>query len=469
MHHPNLIGGEWVTDSGTILEDRNPARPDEVVATFPLATRKDARSAIAAARNSLASWARTPASIRGELLDRVSHLLLEQRDGIARAISLDMGKTLSEARAEVEFASTIFRCYSGEAWRSGGSVLQPMKADQHLYSRREPLGVVSMITPYNYPVSIPALKLAPALAHGNAVVFKPSSLTPFSSYMLVRILVDAGIPPGVVNFLTGRSEVGDEMVVNPDVDGVSFTGSVETGKTIYRRAIDHHMVRVQLELGGKNAMIVLADGDIEKALRFAISGGFGVSGQVCTATSRVIVEEPIADSFCEALAERIAALRVGNGLDDAIQMGPLVSQERCEQVCSYIDTAQREGAHLVVGGTTGNGNGYFVMPTLFDHVEAQSTIARNEIFGPVVSLLRASGFDDAIQKANAVEYGLTASIVTRDTGQGNAVRRDNRSRCSQNQSLDIGNRTSRAVWRIQELEREHFQRTGWGGRVLYAD
>jgi len=411
----NLIGGEWVDASnGATFETRNPAHLDEVLATFPLATQEDTRRAITAARAALPAWADTPPPQRGVILEKASQIIEARLEEIATTLTREEGKTLAEARAEVARARDIFRYFSGEGWRMKGDVLPSSVKGELLYTRREPLGDVSIITPWNFPIAIPAWKIAPALVYGNTVVFKPASFAPETGLRLVEALVQAGLPPGVINFITGSGRVvGDEMVSSPQINGISFTGSYAVGTGIYAQAIKN-MTRVQLEMGGKNALLVLNDAKLELAVDLAVRGGFGLTGQACTATSRVIVEAGIADEFAQALATAAGNLVVGNGLESGVQMGPAVSREQMETDLSYVQIGREEGARLLAGGGVAQGGGFFVQPTVFDHVEPQMRIAQEEIFGPVIGIIRARDLDDAIEKANAISYGLTAGIVTND-------------------------------------------------------
>jgi acyl-CoA reductase-like NAD-dependent aldehyde dehydrogenase len=411
----NLIDGQWVDASdGARFETRNPARPDEVLGTFPSATREDTRQAIAAAQRAAKGWSETSPPARGAILYRASELIDARLDGLAAILTREEGKTLAEAKGEVARARDILRYYGGEGWRIGGQVIPSCIQGELLYTRREPLGVVSIITPWNFPVAIPAWKIAPALIYGNAVVFKPASLAPQIGLTLAEILVEAGLPPGILNYVTGSGTVvGREMISNPQVKGISFTGSYKVGVSIYEQAV-HNMTRVQLEMGGKNPMVVLNDADLELAVRLAMRGGFGVTGQACTATSRVIVEEGIADAFSRALADAAHTLRVGDGLDPESEMGPAVSSDQVENDLEYIRIGEREGAKLLAGGSVIDAMGFFVQPTVFDLVQPEMRIAQEEIFGPVIGIIRARDFDDALVKANAIGYGLTASIVTND-------------------------------------------------------
>lgn len=411
----NLIGGKWTDASdGATFENHNPANTEEILGTFPKATRQDAQRAIAAAREALPEWASTPPPVRGAILDKTSQIIDSRLEEMAKALTKEEGKTLAEAKGEVARARDIFKYYAGEGWRAGGDVLPSNTTGELLYTKREPLGVISLITPWNFPVAIPAWKMAPALIYGNTVVFKPASLAPHIGLMIVEALVDAGVPAGVVNFVTGSgSVVGEELVINPDVDGVSFTGSYAVGSDVQVKAMKN-MTRVQCEMGGKNPMIVLNDADLDLATELAVKGGYGVTGQACTATSRVIVEEGIADNFVRSLTEAARSLVVGDGLDPEVQMGPAVSQEQLETDLRYVQIGKEEGAKLLVGGDRAKGSGYYVQPTVFDEVQPEMRIAQEEIFGPVIGIIRARDIDDAIEKANRIEYGLTAGIVTND-------------------------------------------------------
>lgn len=413
--YQNLIGGEWTAaGSGDVFEDWNPANPEDLVGRFPKASAADTQAAIAAARAALPGWADTPPPARGAILNRASQIIAARLDQMAEVLTREEGKTLAESKGEVGRARDIFQYYSGEGWRFGGDVLPSSMNGELLYTRREPLGVVSIITPWNFPIAIPAWKIAPALVCGNTVVFKPAEDTPRIGLMLVEALVEAGLPAGVINYVTGDGPVvGGEMVTNPGVDGISFTGSVAVGAQIYQQAI-RHMPRVQLEMGGKNALVVLRDADLALAVDLAVKGGFGLTGQACTATSRVIVEEAVADAFAAALSDAARRLVVGNGLEKGVQMGPVVNRAQLHSDYQYMQIGQEEGAKLLVGGATEEHGGYFAQATVFDHVEPNMRIAQEEIFGPVISVIRARNLDDAIEKVNTIGFGLSAGVVTND-------------------------------------------------------
>jgi aldehyde dehydrogenase (NAD+) len=410
--YSNLINGNWHAPGAAVLQNHNPADYNEVIGFFPMATLEDTKQAIASARAALPAWAKMPAPARGVILDKASQILTARLDEIATTLTREEGKTLAEAKGEVTRARDIFKYYAGEGWRIGGEVLPSSVKDELLYTRREPLGVVSIITPWNFPIAIPAWKIAPALIYGNTIVFKPAEDAPLTALLLVEALVESGLPAGVINFLTGDGAlIGTEMASNPNVNGISFTGSHTTGTKVYQNVIKN-MARVQLEMGGKNALVILKDADLELAVKLAITGGFGLTGQACTATSRIIVAEEIADAFVFALTTATKNLKVGNGLENGVNMGPLVNQDQFQTSQSYIELGQKEGATLLLGGEVNGTKGYFAQATIFDHVQPNMRIAQEEIFGPVISIIRASGLNDAIEKANAISFGLSASVVT---------------------------------------------------------
>ena len=411
----NLIGGEWVAASdAAVFETRNPADKRESLGLFPSASREDARRAVEAAQAAFPGWAGTAAPARGAILDKASQILAARLDDIAACLTREEGKTLAESRLEVARARDIFRYYGAEGWHMGGDVLPANTSDTLLFTRREPIGVVSVITPWNFPIAIPAWKIAPALAYGNTLVFKPASWAPQTPLMMIEALVEAGLHPGVVNYITGSGgTLGDEMVTNPAVKGISFTGSHPIGTRIYAKAIPN-LTRVQLEMGGKNPIIVLQDADLDLAVDLAVRSGFGLTGQACTAASRVIVEEAIADRFAQALADAARRLRVGNGLESGVQMGPAVSQDQLNTDLKYIEIGRKEGAQLIAGGGLAGDGGFFIQPTVFDHAGSGMRIAQEEIFGPVVCLLRVKNLEEAIAAANSASFGLSAGIVTND-------------------------------------------------------
>ncbi|MCS7088080.1 MAG: aldehyde dehydrogenase family protein [Thermoflexales bacterium] len=411
----NYIAGEWAPASdGAVIENINPAT-GEVIGYFASATREDTLRAIAAAREALPAWAALTGPARGAILDKAAQIIHARADELAETLTREEGKTLSESKAEVLRARDIFRYYAGEGFRAGGEVIPANTPETLLFTKSEPLGVVAVITPWNFPIAIPAWKIAPALVYGNTVVFKPASLAPHTALKLVEILIEAGVPAGVINLVVGSgSRVGDTLAESKDINGLSFTGSYAVGVKIYEKTA-RNFVRTQLEMGGKNPTIVLNDADLDLAVDIVVRGGFGLTGQACTATSRVIVEEGIADVFAQRLAEAARALRVGNGLESGVQMGPAVSAEQLQTDLNYIAIGKQEGARLVAGGEPLRGErGFFIQPTVFDDVQPSMRIAQEEIFGPVIGIIRAKDFDDAVEKANQIGYGLSAAIVTRD-------------------------------------------------------
>ena len=408
-----FVGGRW-RDAGRELENRNPARPDAVVSTHALAGPAEVDEAYAAARAAAPGWRRTPPLQRGEVLFRAAELLEQRAAAIAAELTAEEGKTLPEARGEAGRAAAILRYFAGECAQPVGDMLPSAAERTLLYSVREPLGVVCVITPWNFPIAIPAWKIAPALAYGNTVVFKPSDLTPLCAVRLVEALADAGLPPGVLNLVTGMPDaIGDALTGHDEVDAITFTGSNAVGRAIQAAAVPRG-VKVQLELGGKNPVIVLPDADLSLAVDQTLRGAMMSTGQKCTATSRAIVHPAIHDEFTERMLSAVRALRVGDGAQEGVQIGPLVSEPQRDRVLGYLDVARSEGHELLTGGGPGEGSGWFVQPTVYDGVDPGSRIGREEIFGPVLGLMRADDLEQALAVANAVDFGLSASIFTRD-------------------------------------------------------
>jgi alpha-ketoglutaric semialdehyde dehydrogenase len=418
----NFIGGEWVAASdGATFVTRNPAHIDQVVAEYAKGTRDDARRAFQAAAGALDVWRRMPAPRRGEYLFRAAEHIAARADQIAAEMTREEGKPLKEAKGEVLRAVSIFRYFGGEGSRMAGETVPSEREQVFCFTVRKPRGVVSLITPWNFPVAIPAWKLAPALVCGNTVVMKPASLAPSCAARLVEALADAGIPHGVVNLVTGSgSTVGEEMLSNQHVRAISFTGSCGTGDHIYQCAAPRK-IPAQLEMGGKNPTIVCADADLDSAAALVLNAAFASTGQKCTATSRCIVEREVYDRFAEILVAKTRAMKVGDGMEPATDMGPCVDKSQMNTVLEYIEAGRQEGLALLCGGrrlTEGAlANGYFVEPTIFGRVPPSSRLAQEEIFGPVLALMPADDFDDALQLANAVRFGLSASIQTRDVSK----------------------------------------------------
>jgi alpha-ketoglutaric semialdehyde dehydrogenase len=414
----NHVGGRWrESSSGKWVANLNPADTRDVVGRVPLSTADETREAVAAARSAYPSWRDTPAPKRGAVLYRATALLDQEKDEVARLLTREEGKTVGEALGEVQRAINVLEFTAAEGRRLGGHTVPSELPRNFCYTLRQPLGVVACITPWNFPVAIPVWKIAPALVCGNTVVLKPATLTPASAAALVSIFERAGLPPGVLNLVLGSGGVvGDTLLDHPDVAAISFTGSNEVGAAVYARGA-RRLARVQCEMGGKNPVVVMADADLDLAVEATAQGAFGSTGQRCTATSRVIVVDSVADAFVERLAARASRIRVGPGLDGA-DMGPAVDAPQLETDLHYVDIGRTEGARLVQGGErlTGGGleHGHFIRPAIFDHVEPTMRIAREEIFGPVVSVIRVAGFEEALEAANGVRYGLAASIFSSD-------------------------------------------------------
>jgi acyl-CoA reductase-like NAD-dependent aldehyde dehydrogenase len=416
----NFINGRWVESKGRAVERRNPANVDEVVAVVPLSSREEAKEAIVAAKAAFPGWRDTPAPQRGRVLLKAMRLMEEQKEELARLLTREEGKALKDSLGEVQRSINILEFMAGEARRLTGESFPSELPKNFAYTTRQPLGVVGVITPWNFPVCIPVWKMAPALVAGNTVVFKPATLTPLTAMKTVEIFAAAGVPAGVVNLLFGSgSEVGDELVQNADVRAVSFTGSTEVGSKLYAQGA-LKMKKCQCEMGGKNPLVILADADLHLAMESALFGAFASTGQRCTATSRVVVEEKVADQFVAMLVERAKIFKVGNGLEPGVEMGPAVDEAQMNTDLRYIEIGKKE-AKLLVGGQrmsgAGNDRGYFVAPTIFDHVAWDSTIAQEEIFGPVLSIVRVKDFDEALRVANSVRYGLASAIYSNDASK----------------------------------------------------
>lgn len=416
----NYIGGSWrQARSGDTYENRNPARSSEVIGHFASSAAEDVDDAIAAAYGAAESWGRMSAIARANILYKASEILAAQVNEVGRDLAREEGKTLKEGIGETGRAVQILRYFAGEIQQPIGEHYPSIGPSTLLFTLREPLGVCAIITPWNFPIAIPAWKIVPALAFGNTVVFKPASLTPLCAVHLTNALVEAGLPEGVLNLVTGASSaVGDPLVTDERVVAVSFTGSNTVGNEIRKRASEHG-AKVQLELGGKNPAIVLADADLDHAITQVINGAMMSSGQKCTATSRAIVDRRIADDVTQRLAERINALKVGDPLAPDTVIGPLISEDAATRVADEIERARSEGVALVAGGGRPDGmsDGHFVTPTLFSDVEPESRLGQEELFGPVLGVIPVDDIDEAIAVANRVRYGLSASIFTRDIGR----------------------------------------------------
>jgi aldehyde dehydrogenase (NAD+) len=415
----NYINGQWDGLScGQTFTQRNPANLDEVTGVWPLSTAQDARRALEAAQNAFCDWSRLAVSKRAEYLKAAHQGLKRRRDELAEILTRENGKTLAESKAEIDSAINEMEFQIHEGVRLGGQTLASSLDGVFAYSVRQPLGVVSIISPWNFPLNVPGRKVTPALMAGNTCVFKPASLAPQTGQRFVELFADADLPPGVLNFVTGDGEtVGLELVSNPIVKAVSFTGSTQVGWDIHQKAA-HIMARTQLEMGGKNPLVVLEDADLEQAVDAAVTAAYACAGQWCTSTSRAIVVEKIASDFIDRVVDVTGRIVVGNGLDSNVTMGPVCGSQQLQSVLEYIEIGKRQGATLVCGGDRLTGSEYnkgcFVAPTVFTQVDPNMTIAREEIFGPVLSIIRVADFDEALSVANAVDFGLSSSIYTSD-------------------------------------------------------
>ena len=418
-NYRQFINGKWIESSSSmIVKNINPANTDEVLVTVKQATREEARAAVEAASEAFRGWRNTPAPARGRIVARAAGLMDENKEELAELLTREEGKTISESRGELQRSINVAEFCAGESRRINGETIQSELPLNFAYTIKQPLGVVACVTPWNFPVAIPVWKIAPALVAGNTVVFKPATLTPATAVRIVELFAAGGIPPGVLNLIIGSgSEAGDEIINHRAVRAVSFTGSNEVGIRLYED-VSRRGAKVQCEMGGKNPVVILEDADLELAVESTAQGAFGSSGQRCTATSRAVVVNDVADEFVERIAARAKSMRIGAGSDPATEMGPSVDENQFKTVLSYIDIGREDGATLVCGGSraTGNGldKGYFVHPAVFDHVTPDMRIAREEIFGPVLSVLRVKDFDEAMQVANDCDYGLSSSIFTND-------------------------------------------------------
>lgn len=417
--HKNYIGGKWVESvTGKTYPVHNPAHTDQVVGEFQTSGAEDTLTAVAAAKEGLVTWTNTPAPARANIIYKALEILGRRAEELAETITIEEGKPIADARGEVKRAMAIMEYAAGEGRRMFGYTTPSESPDTVAYTVRRPLGVVGIITPWNFPLAIPAWKIAPALICGNSLVFKPASATPLSAVKLMEIFEEAGLPAGVLNLVTGPGgQVGTALVESPDVKGISFTGSTEIGTELYSESAKR-LKKVQAEMGGKNAVIVLSDADMDKAMNGIVQGAFGSTGQRCTATSRVIVEEDVYDRFMTELIERTSKLIIGDGLDASMDIAPLASQNQKDKVLEYIGIGTEEGAELAFGGRNMTGGefdeGYYVEPTVFTGVTPDMRIAQEEIFGPVLTVFKAKDLKEAIGIANSVEFGLSSSVYTKD-------------------------------------------------------
>lgn len=418
--HLNFIAGKWVEPTtGEYFENRNPANQEDLIGLWPRSGPEDVQRAVASARRGFEIWRKTPAPERGDILRRVGDLLSARKDEVARIMTREMGKVLNETRGDVQEGIDTAYFAATEGRRLYGKTVPSELRDKWAMTYRRPIGVCGLITPFNFPLAIPTWKGFPALLGGNSIILKPAEDVPHTATVLVEILLEAGLPPEVVQLVHGYgAEVGNALVEHPDVPVISFTGSTATGSRIGEICGRMHK-RLSLEMGGKNAQIVMADADMDLAIDGVLWGAFGTTGQRCTATSRLLLQDEIHDAFLEKLLERTRALRLGSGLEGDNEIGPLIHQRSLEKVESYIEIAKAEGARILIGGkrATGPGleDGFFFEPTIVTEVKPGSRLALEEIFGPVLSVIRFHDLDEAFRINNEVQYGLSSSLYTHDT------------------------------------------------------
>ncbi len=411
--YANYIAGEWVAGSN-VTRDINPSDLSDVVGEYAQADAKQVDQAIAAARAAAPAWGAFNTQARADILDKIGNEILARKDELGRLLSREEGKTLPEGTGEVVRAGNIFKFFAGEVLRRTGELVSSVRPGVDVEITREPIGVVGIIAPWNFPSAIPAWKVAPALAYGNCVVFKPADLVPASSWAIADIISRAGVPAGAFNLVMGRGSVVGEAIVNdPRVDAISFTGSVETGRKIAAKAVAQ-MKKLQLEMGGKNPLVVLDDADIKTAVESAVNGAFFSTGQRCTASSRLVVTRGIHNKFVEAMIERMKAITVDNALKPGVQMGPVVDKSQLNQDLFYIEEGKKEGAKLAFGGNQlkRETDGFYLEPALFTDTRNDMRINREEIFGPVASVIAAKDYEEALALANDTPFGLSAGIVT---------------------------------------------------------
>ena len=415
----NFIAGEWVApDGGEYFDNVNPADTSDIIGRFPLSGASDVEKAVASAQRGFAAWRTTPAPLRGDVMRRVGDLLSRRKDEIADLMTREMGKPLAETRGDVQEGIDTAYYAASEGRRLFGHTVPSELRDKWAMSYRRPIGVCGIITPFNFPLAIPTWKLFPALLCGNACVFKPAEEVPHTATVFVEVLLDAGLPPETIQLVHGRGETaGASIVAHPAVSVVSFTGSTETGRVVGEVCGRMHK-RLSLEMGGKNAQIVLDDADVELALDGVLWGAFGTTGQRCTATSRLILQSGVHDEFVDRLGQRVKALKLGDGRREGTDVGPLIHDAAVKKVEEYVEIGRREGGTLVTGGRRADGRGlergHFFEPTIFTDVRPGSRLEQEEIFGPVLSVIRVDSTDQAFQVNNDVKYGLSSSVYTRD-------------------------------------------------------
>jgi aldehyde dehydrogenase (NAD+) len=418
----NYIGGRWQkAKSGETFASYNPANQKEIIGNFALSSEADVKEAIDAAERALPGWRRTPAPHRADILLKAALLLEARKEEVATIMTREMGKVIKEARGDVQEAIDMAKFMAGEGRRLVGQTVPSELPNKFAMSVRQPIGIVGVITPWNFPVAIPSWKILPALVAGNTIVFKPATDTPLCALKFVEVLIEAGLPPGVLNFVTGGGgKVGMTIVEDPRVGAISLTGSTEVGRKVAGRC-GELMKRVSCELGGKNAICLMDDGDIELALEGALWGAFGTAGQRCTAASRIIVHKKQYKEFCDTFAKRVKTLKIGNGLDASVDVGPVINKSQLESINNYVEIGKKEGAKLLCGGSIMKSGelaeGCFHEPTVFADVKPSMRIAQEEIFGPVTAIIEVNSFEEAIEVANGTEYGLSLSMYTQDVNR----------------------------------------------------
>jgi aldehyde dehydrogenase (NAD+) len=408
----HFIGGKQVSAGGP-LESFNPSNTNELIAKFPDGSAEDVNKAVEAARGAFPGWAGQSPEVRADLLDKIGNIILERKQALGTLLAREEGKTLPEAIGETARAGRIFKYFAGEALRRHGQNMESTRPGVEVQTYREAVGVYGVIAPWNFPIAIPAWKAAPALAFGNTVVLKPANPTPATAHALAAIIHEAGAPAGIFNLVLGRGGVGDAITRHPDVNAISFTGSQGVGAKVAMNAVARQ-ARVQMEMGGKNPLVILDDADFDRAVQIALDGGYFSTGQRCTASSRVFVQEGIYDKFIKALAERASALKVGDACDPATQMGPVVTETQLKGDLDYVDIAVKEGGKLLTGGARLNtaNPGYFMSPALIVDTKPSDRINNEEVFGPVVSVVKIKNYEEGLELSNSIDFGLSAGIVT---------------------------------------------------------
>lgn len=425
--YKNYIGGQWVeSEGGKTFEDRNPANPSDIVGIFPSSTKGDVDKAVAAAQKAYDSWRLTPAPKRAEILYKAGQLFVERKEQYAQELTREMGKVLAEARGDIQEVIDMVFYAAGEGRRLFGQTTPSELKNKFCMTVRLPLGVVGAITPWNFPMAIPSWKVAPALVCGNTVVLKPASDTPLMCQRFTETFIDAGLPPGVLNLVYGAgSTLGNAIIDHPDVKVVSFTGSSEVGRMVNERCAPSFK-RVSLEMGGKNATIVMPDANLDLAVEGIIWGAFGTTGQRCTATSRAIVDRKVHAELVSRLVDRAKKLKLGYGLNQGVDVGPVINEAALNKIAEYVEIGKKDGAQLLCGGNKApsEGNGWFFEPTIFDNVTSTMRIAKEEIFGPVLAVIPVDGLEEAVKVANDIDYGLSTSIYTKNVNQAFVAMRD---------------------------------------------